>query len=223
MALSQEAAHHVGRVLRKQPGDRLCLFCGDNREFIAEIRSVHKKEVVVEIMTVIDVNRESALRIHLAQALSKGDRMEWVVQKATECGVASITPLHTRYSTVRMDEAQLMKKTNQWQAIAIAACEQSGRNQVPLVASAETLPDFLSTARTGFFLDPRAPVRAGELPKPSQEITLAIGPEGGWDEQECHALLSAGFQSMRLGPRIFRTETAAVVALSVLQAAWGDI
>ena len=223
--LSPSASQHVGVVLRMQPNDSLVLFCGDNREFSATIDRVDKKKVVVRITDVQEKNCESPRLIHLAQAISKGDRMEWVIQKAVELGVASITPLFTTRCVVKLDANRLEKKHQQWQAIAIAACEQSGRNQVPELYPAITLDNFLNrcSAPIRFVLNPHGAISWRDYHSSTGDIALLIGPEGGLSDDEITQAQSQGFQSMVLGPRVLRTETAAIAALSVLQAVCGDL
>lgn len=223
--LSPEAGLHVGVVLRMRPGEVLTLFCGDNREFQASITDVHKKRVTVRIDTMQLIDRESHCGIHLAQAISKGDRMEWVIQKAVELGVKSITPLITERCVVRLDEERLAKKHQQWQAISIAACEQSGRNQLPIIYP--TTPFELYTqqcdAFTKLILHPEATLSWRNLQFVPGDIALLIGPEGGLSEAEIKFANLHQFKALTLGPRVLRTETAAIAALSILQAMGGDL
>lgn len=225
LELSPEAGQHVGVVLRMQPGELLTLFCGDNREFTATITTVKKKQVIVSLGLALEVNRESPLPVHLAQAISKGDRMEWVMQKAVELGVASITPIISDRCVVKLDKERMEKKRHQWQAIAVAACEQSGRNQVPVVHQPITLINYVQTApfQLKLILHPEGAKtwRDFDLKQPS--IGLLIGPEGGLSDEEVSLACEYGFQSLSLGPRILRTETAAITALSMLQAVGGDL
>ena len=223
--LSAQACQHVGVVLRMQVGDPLLLFCGDNREFSATICSVDKKKVLVTILAVYEKNRESPRLIHLAQAISKGDRMEWVIQKAVELGVASITPLFTSHCVVKLDAVRLEKKQLQWQAIAIGACEQSGRNQVPVIHPTCTLEVYLQacTSQTRLVLNPGGLTSWRDHSMTTGDIALLIGPEGGLSDEEVSRAQSHGFHSLSLGPRVLRTETAAIAALSVLQAVCGDL
>lgn len=225
LLLSEEAGQHVGVVLRLQAGKHLTLFRGDNREFLAEIISVHKKKVSVSLVSQQRVNRESSRGIHLVQALSKGEKMEWIVQKAVELGVTSITPLITEHCAVNMDQERLAKKIKQWQAIAIAACEQSGRNQIPTVHNVLDIAHFFQQTQNkeGFILMPQAGKTWREYPTPSDDIFLLIGPEGGLSKKESQTGLNAGFKPLTVGPRILRTETAAISVLSILQAVWGDL
>ncbi len=223
--LSETASQHVGVVLRMQVDDALTLFCGDNREFSATITQVNKKRVQVLINAQIDVSRESYRGIHLAQAISKGDRMEWVIQKAVELGVTSITPLFTAHCVVKLDAARLAKKQLQWQAIAIAACEQSGRNQLPVIYPALSLEGYLQTCQAPMrlVLDPAATQSWRDYAYSNGDLALLIGPEGGLSEAEVSFALSYDFRPLSMGPRILRTETAAITALSVLQAVAGDL
>jgi 16S rRNA (uracil1498-N3)-methyltransferase len=223
--LSAEAGRHVSVVLRMQPGHHLTLFSGNNQEFSAEIITINKKKVSVKILTCQELSRESPCSIHLAQAISKGDRMEMVVQKAVELGVASITPLMTERCVVKLDKARLEKKCAQWQAIAIAACEQSGRNKIPFIHPIISLKQYLegSLPSIKFVLAPNGEKTLRDFGENRAEVGLLIGPEGGLSIDELNTLITHQFAPLNLGPRILRTETAAIVALSVLQAMYGDL
>jgi 16S rRNA (uracil1498-N3)-methyltransferase len=225
VALSPEASHHVAVVLRLQAGEHLSVFCGDDREFAATIDVVKKKQVIVRIDSVKAANKESPLSIHLAQAISKGDRMDWVMQKAVELGVASITPLITARCVVKLDKERMAKKLHQWQAIVIAACEQSGRNRVPKVYEPLHLEQYLeqNKAELKLILHPKGAKHWRDYAIGSSEIALLIGPEGGLTDEEILVAQAHDFQPLSLGPRILRTETAAITALSVLQAVGGDL
>lgn len=225
LELSPEAGQHVAVVLRMQPGERLTLFCGDNREFDAIIETVKKKQVVVRLGTVTEKSRESALIIHLAQAISKGDRMELVMQKSVELGVANITPLITERCVVKLDKERLEKKLHQWQSIVIAACEQSGRNKIPVVHPPVHLEGFVKTAQAQqkFILHPEGNASWRDYAIGPCDIELIIGPEGGLSHNEIAMASQHGFSPLSLGPRVLRTETAAITALSVLQAVGGDL
>lgn len=225
LELSPEASQHVGVVLRMQVGEQLTLFCGDNREFTATIDAVKKKQVVVLVETVHEVNKESPLTIHLAQAISKGERMELVMQKAVELGVSSITPIITERCVVKLDKERMAKKLHQWQAIVIAACEQSGRNVVPAVHHAITLEHYVHQAQAALklILHPMGNQSWRDYKLNQMDLALLIGPEGGLSEGEVQLAGEHGFQPLCLGPRMLRTETAAITALSVLQAVAGDL
>ncbi|MBI2786570.1 MAG: 16S rRNA (uracil(1498)-N(3))-methyltransferase [Legionella longbeachae] len=225
LELSPEASQHVGVVLRMQVGEQLILFCGDNREFNATIETVKKKQVRVVVGSVKDKSCESPLTIHLAQAISKGERMELVMQKAVELGVASITPIITERCVVKLDKERITKKLNQWRAIVIAACEQSGRNTVPIVYQPVSLEHYLREvkAKLKFILHPIGEKTWRDYDIGNSVIALLIGPEGGLSDNEVECAGEYGFQPLSLGPRILRTETAAITALSVLQAVGGDL
>lgn len=225
LELSPEAGQHVAVVLRMQPGEKLTLFCGDNREFSASIDTVKKKQVLVTIDSVKEKNRESPLAIHLAQAISKGDRMELVMQKSVELGVSSIIPLITERCVVKLDKERMAKKLHQWQAIVIAACEQSGRNKVPLVHQPLTLEQYVkeAQAKLKLILHPGCTTRWRDYSFEQSDIVLMIGPEGGLSDDEIAFACQHDFLPLSLGPRILRTETAAITALCVLQAVGGDL
>ena len=180
---------------------------------------------MVEITTVNDVNRESTRAIHLAQAISKGERMELVIQKAVELGFTSITPLLTARCVVRLDAERLAKKQAQWHAIAIAACEQSGRNQLPIIHQTCSLDIYLQQCQaiTKLVLHPSTAKSWRDYTFTTGDIALLIGPEGGLSEEEVNQATAMQFQPLCLGPRILRTETAAIAAISVLQAISGDL
>ena len=226
IALSSGAAQHVGKVLRMQAGEQLTLFCGDNREFTATILEVLKKDIRVHIDSVTHMSLESPCSIHLAQGIPRGEKMEWIVQKATELGVATISPLLTQHGSVKHDTARLEKKRHQWQAIAISACEQSGRNHIPLIHMPCSFEAYLKQqqpALNKWILDPYSPHTLKSQVKHSTHIALLIGPEGGFHEDEIKLARESGYQSLSLGPRILRTETATIAALSILQALSGDL
>lgn len=230
VTLLPAAAHHVSLVLRMREGESLRLFSGDNQEFEAKLLSVKKKEVIVELLDVFAINRESSKATHLAQAISKGDKMEWVVQKAVELGVTSISPLITKRCVVKLDEDRMHKKREQWQALAIAACEQSGRNVVPLIHQILPLSRYLEKkgAFTHFVLYPEGKKNWQDyksiLLDPHTDLGLLIGSEGGLDPEEIQLLLNEyDFHPLSLGSRILRTETAAIAALAVLQALSGNL
>ena len=224
--LQDGASNHVSRVLRMQPGAKLTLFCGDNREFEATITAIKKHQVTVCINSIHHVNRESPCVIHLAQGIAKGEHMRFIIQKAVELGVTSITPLLTQHGAVKHNAEQLAKKHAQWKSIAIAACEQSGRNTVPPIHAPCMLNTYLDTcpAKTRWVLAPNATRALNTSSEQTHgEIALLIGPEGGLNADEINAAKSANFQGLCLGPRVLRTETATLVALSVLQAQLGDL
>jgi 16S rRNA (uracil1498-N3)-methyltransferase len=225
VVLSAEASLHIAVVLRMQLGHKITLFPGDNHEYPATIIDSHKKKVQVMIDDARLVNRESTRAIHLAQALSKGDRMEFVIQKAVELGVASITPLVTERSVVRLDADREAKKHAQWQHIMISACEQSGRNQLPTLHPVCHLDQYLRhcCAPSKWVLSPDGESPLQSINDSVGDVALLIGPEGGFHPVEVQKAKAALFETWRLGPRILRTETAALAALSILQAINGDL
>ncbi|HAU1639140.1 TPA: 16S rRNA (uracil(1498)-N(3))-methyltransferase [Legionella pneumophila] len=225
LELSPEAGQHVGVVLRMEQGEQLTLFNGDNREFAASIEKVKKKQVFVRVASVLEVNRESPLKIHLAQALSKGDRMEMVMQKSAELGVACITPIITERCQVKIDKEKMAKKMHQWLNIIIGACEQCGRNQIPELLQPVYLDQFVREAKEHLklILHPAFSKTWRDYPVQPPDVALIIGPEGGFSDEEITLTSGYGFLPLSLGPRVLRTETAAITALSVLQAAGGDL
>lgn len=226
LPLPLAGAYHVARVLRMREGAPLTVFDGNGQEFRAEIVRVVGDEVTVRLNESIVGAAESPLRITLLQGVSRSERMDWTLQKATELGVAAIAPVLTARSVVRLDEKQAQKKQGHWRGIVIAACEQCGRSKIPHVAAPVALRDHLATTRKDglrLVLSPSAPGSLAGLTSLPSKVELLIGPEGGLDDDELLAAQKTGFTPVRLGPRVLRTETAAVVALTVLQALWGDL
>jgi 16S rRNA (uracil1498-N3)-methyltransferase len=231
--LEGSAAGHVTRVLRVRVGEALTLFNGRGGEYAASLAQSSGGEVTVAIGEYRAIERESPLATTLAQGISRGERMDLVVQKATELGVTQLAPLMLERSVVRLDAQQAHRKLNHWHTIAVAACEQSGRNRPPEVLAPATLREFLqgagqssATASGGtgrLLLSPAATLGIGEISPPVGALTVLIGPEGGLSESEHEMALAAGFTAVRLGPRILRTETAAIVALALLQRQFGDL
>lgn len=225
LLLEEGAAQHVGVVLRMKPGESLTLFNGRNEEFAAQIREIRKKKVLVTILSMQAISRESPMAIHLIPAVIKGERMEWLIQKAVELGVQQISPVITDYCSVKQDTDRWAKKQQQWQAIAIAACEQSERNKIPLVQPIQPLMRLLPSLSDALKLCLH-PVQAKSwrgLPPIQDSVTVLIGPEGGLSELEVAALEKENFITMSLGPRILRAETAAVATLTLLQHLGGDL
>ncbi len=232
-ALPDNAARHLSRVLRANVGDPLILFDGSGGEYAARIHSVRRDDVEVEVGEHDSVERESPLRLTLLQGVSRGERMDWVIQKATELGVTAIVPVLTARSVVNLAGVQAEKKLQHWRAIAIGACEQSGRNRVPQIALPSSLPHYLGSvapvgspeaaAESRLSLSPQADIRLIDAPLNQQAATLLIGPEGGLAQEEQELARLRGFSAVRLGPRVLRTETAAVSALTVLQQRCGDL
>ena len=225
--LEGEAANHIARVLRLKSGDPLLIFDGRGGEYAARIEALRKGAVIVEVGERSEVERESPLSLTLAQGVSRGERMDWVVQKATEIGVTRIVPILTERTVVRLDARQSQRKVQHWQGIATAACEQSGRDRLPAIEPPQALGEYLGNidARaTRVLLSPAGGLRTADLPRPEGAgMVVLIGPEGGLAEAERRQALATGFLAVRLGPRVLRTETAAVAALTLLQYHFGDL
>jgi 16S rRNA (uracil1498-N3)-methyltransferase len=227
-SLPAQAGEHVARVLRMSAGDPLVLFNGDGYDYAATITSVGKRDVSVRIDTSERVHNESPLRLTLAQGIARGEKMDLIVQKATELGVACIVPLHTERSEVKLDASRAEKRLAHWRAVAQSACEQSGRACVPEIVPALPLEAWLrdlpaDDGALRLALLPEGTVQARELLFPASGGVLVVGPEGGLGERDITALEAAAFRGLRLGPRILRTETAGLAALAALQALHGDI
>jgi 16S rRNA (uracil1498-N3)-methyltransferase len=226
LALPEAAAAHVARVLRLRAGDALVVFDGRGADFRAELTSIASGAVRVRLLERLAVRPESPLAITLVQAISRGERMDWTLQKATELGASAITPVIATRSVVRLDARQAEAKLRHWQAVVIAACEQSGRSRMPELRSPEPLREHLGRA-TGsgrrLVLDPDADTELAALSAPGGTVELLVGPEGGFDADELAASRAAGYRAVRLGPRVLRTETAGIVALAILQSRWGDL
>lgn len=220
--LPEAQAHYIGRVLRLAVGDAVQLFDGSGQEFVGELVEVGKKSVQVELRERFAGQPESPLRIHLGQGLSRGERMDWAIQKATELGVTEITPLLSERCEVRLKDERADKRLAHWQQIAISACEQCGRSVVPTINAPLGLPGWLAQteAELKLVLHPVATPLASHA-RPAS-LAFLIGPEGGLSDAEVQQAQRAGYHPARLGPRVLRTETAPVVALSVAQQLWGD-
>ena len=221
-----DAARHIARVLRLVVGNTVTLFDGGGGEYAGRIESIGKNTVTVAVGERHTPDRESPLSLTLAQGVSRGERMDWVVQKATELGVSRLVPVLTERTVVRLDPRQASSKQRHWQGIAVAACEQSGRDRVPEVALPVALPEFLHHLMPGgtrLLLSPEGSSALEHLAPPEGALTVLIGPEGGLTEAEQRAARDRGFQGLCLGPRVLRTETAAVAALALLQHRFGDL
>lgn len=220
--LPEAQAHYIGRVLRMAEGDALQVFDGSGTEYRGTLLEVGKKRVRVQLTESFPGQAESALRIHLGQGLSRGERMDWAIQKATELGVSEITPIVSERCEVRLKDERAEKRQAHWQQVAVSACEQCGRSVVPVIHSPVPLADWLkrTEADLKLVLHPVAePLTRHEKPG---TLAFLIGPEGGLNDNEVDQAKDAGFHAARLGPRVLRTETAPVVALSVAQQLWGD-
>lgn len=217
-------SHHLLKVLRLQPGDPVLLFNGDGKEYHAILDSNEGKRARLSINSTGEPHRESGLRISLGQGVSRGERMDLVVQKAVELGVNEITPLWARRSQVRLSGQRLDKRLSHWRGIVVSACEQSGRVRLPALNPAVGLTDWLvasSGEPIGIILDPEADKTLHDI-DPSNQVRVLIGPEGGLEQEEIATAIAAGFRPVRLGPRTLRTETATLATLAALQTLWGD-
>ena len=232
-------ARHAVRALRLTVGDAITLFNGRGGEYAARIERIQKDEAAVSVTGFTDIERESPLRVMLAQGISSGERMDYTLQKAVELGVAAIQPIAAKRSVVKLAGERADKRVAHWQGVVASACEQCGRNQVPMLAPPLTLAHWLAHALAHgrgpaanrssigengrlLFLSPLAEARLGDLPPPDAQDWLVAGPEGGFEVDEIAALEAAGAIPVRLGPRVLRTETAALAALAAMQTLWGD-
>jgi len=217
-------ARHAARALRLAVDDAITLFNGAGGEYAARIERIHKDEVAVAVTGFADVERESRLQVMLAQGISSGERMDYTLQKAVELGVVAIQPIAARRSVVKLAGERVDRRVAHWQGVVASACEQCGRNRVPAVATPLALASWLGQYQGGrlLFLSPLAEARLADLPAPATKDCLVAGPEGGFEADEIAALTAAGAIPVRLGPRVLRTETAAVAALAAMQTLWGD-
>ena len=226
LQLSESAAAHATRALRLNAGDNIILFNGDGIDYDCTLTTVKKNEVTATVIGARPLTNESPLNITLLQAISSGDRMDFTIQKAVELGVKKIQPINSQRSVVKLTYDRAAKRVEHWQNVAISACEQSGRAVVPEVLVPLTLEAWLAqnphNSSTRILLNPVGAKRLTDIPKPSASIELLIGAEGGLSKDEIDLATSQQFQSIILGPRILRTETAALTAISVMQAQWGD-
>ncbi|WP_413492416.1 16S rRNA (uracil(1498)-N(3))-methyltransferase [Morganella psychrotolerans] len=223
--LTDDGANHVSRVLRMKTGYSLILFNGSDKIFNAEIADAGKKNVAVRILDEQEDNRESPLNIHLGQVMSRGEKMEFTIQKSVELGVQIITPLISERCGVKLDGERLEKKQQQWQKIAIAACEQCGRNVIPVIRPVQSLEDWCAETDDALKINlhPRASQSINTLPAETAKVRLLIGPEGGLSAEEIAMTAGHQFTDILLGPRVLRTETTALTAITALQVRFGDL
>lgn len=225
VTVTGSAARHLATVLRLRPGDPLILFDGSGGEYQASVTATGRRDLTLAVGEHRAVEVESPLRIVLAQGVSRGERMDYTVQKAVELGVAAIQPLLTERSVPDLRGERGRRRQAHWERVVIAACEQCGRNRIPEVHPPRALGEWLQgyAGPPGLLLDPAAARGIGELPSPAPGAALLIGPEGGLSPAERDLARERGFTAVTMGPRILRTETAAVAALAVLQARFGDL
>jgi len=233
ITLKDATSHHAVQVLRLKQGDPVILFDGTGGEFSGHLAQIGKSACVVTIEYHHPIERESPLTITLVQAVCTNEKMDWIIQKAVEQGISRIQPIMTSRSLVRLTGEKIDKRGQHWQKIIISACEQCGRNSIPQLLPLLPLSHWLeqklkqrnnNLTRHDIILSPAAHLRFSDLPPPKtgDDITLLIGPEGGFAKEETDALLHAGFTPIRLGSRILRTESAALAAIAALQTLWGD-
>ena len=223
--LTTLAMQHVVTVLRLTTGAPVILFNGDNYEYHGELELLDKRNVRVNIQKKIFVDRESPLKIHLAQGIARGEKMDFIIQKAVELGVDEITPIFTVRCNVKLDQDRLLKRLAHWQQVAISAAEQCGRNTITLIHRPCDFSHFIAhcVGEYKFILSHRAEKNLNDSAPGVTQCTLVVGPEGGFDPQELQQAQQHTFTPLLLGPRILRTETAALVAVSLLQGRFGDL
>jgi len=225
--LPEQAGEHVARVLRLERGHPLILFNGDGREWDARLVTLVKRAVTAQIFTVREADREAPLQLTLAQGIARGEKMDWILQKATELGVARIVPLVTERTEVKLDEERAGRRLAHWTSVIAGACEQSGRNRLPALEPPQRLDRWIGSLGENLALRlallPDGDTSLRQLPSVEKGAVLVVGPEGGLSEHDMTLLGQGGFRGLRLGPRILRTETAGVAALAALQALYGDL
>jgi 16S rRNA (uracil1498-N3)-methyltransferase len=225
ISLPEVAVAHLVRVLRLGPGDRVQLFNGDGHDYEAELESTGKREARARVLGRVAVASESPLAVTLAQGIARGEKMDLILQKATELGVARIAPVVTERTEVRLDAERADKRGTHWRGVLASACEQSGRARLPELQAPRSLADFLAAEKSALklVLDPTATMTLAQLQvAPDASICLLVGPEGGLSERDLAAARATGFTGLKLGPRILRTETAALAAIAALNALHGD-
>ncbi|WP_294911072.1 16S rRNA (uracil(1498)-N(3))-methyltransferase [uncultured Gilliamella sp.] len=225
ITLDDNAFNHLIRVLRMKTGESITLFDGSNQITPAVIHEVNKKTVIVKTANSVLDNRESPLNIHLGQVISRGDKMEFTIQKSVELGVNTITPLLSERCGVKLDQERLEKKVQQWQKIVISACEQCGRNIIPCINPVMKLENWCANLTDSLKLNlhPKAEQGINQLANDNKNISLLIGPEGGLSNEEINMTHQYQFTDILLGPRVLRTETAALTAITALQVRLGDL
>ena len=224
LRLPDAPARHLTQVLRLGAGDPLLCFNGDGRDRAARVAALGRAGAVLAVGEAGEPEPALPLTIQLAIGVSRGERMDFAIQKAVELGVAGIRPLFTERSMVQLRETRLERRLDHWRGVLIGACEQSGRRRLPALEPALTLTDWLATQPQGvLLLDPTAPQALAQLDAPTGPVTLLVGPEGGLSPVERGRAAAQGIQGVRLGPRILRTETAPLAAIAILQARWGDL
>ncbi|MCU0834518.1 MAG: 16S rRNA (uracil(1498)-N(3))-methyltransferase [Chromatiaceae bacterium] len=222
--LSEQASFHLVQVLRLRAGDPLVLFNGDGYDYPARLLNTGRSGTRVRIDVPGPPEEAPPLALHLGLGISKGERMDFALQKAVELGVTRVTPLVTERTVVRLEGERRERRGRHWWGLIVAACEQSGRRRLPVLDPAAGLGDWLAGPhKSPLLLDPHGAQPLTATPPPTGAVSLLVGPEGGLSDAERAAATAAGFLGVRLGPRILRTETAPLAALAVIQALWGDL
>lgn len=222
--LTEERAHYILDVLRLRRGEALTVFNGEGGEYAATVSSAERKRVRIRVGAYRMARRESRLQVHLGLGISRGERMDLAIQKSVELGVAAITPIEAGRSVVKLDAERRVARRTHWQKIARSAAEQCHRTRVPEVAEPVSLDTWLAAGHgLRLMLDPAASENIRELPDPGTSLQLLSGPEGGFSADERARALDSGYRAIRLGPRVLRTETAAIAALAAVQLLWGDL
>lgn len=226
LALPETAANHLARVLRLREGDACVLFNSDGHDYDARLTAISKRGVVADIVGARAIDNESPLRVILLQGIARGEKMDLILQKATELGVAAIIPVMAERTEVKLDAERTEKRVAHWRSVIASACEQSGRARLPSLSAPASLADAardVGTGATKLTLDPTGDVSLATVEIASGAVVVAIGPEGGWSPRDRDILSAAGFTGLRLGPRILRTETAGLAAIAALQSRFGDL
>jgi len=226
VSLPEEVANHLVRVMRLREGDGCVLFNGDGHDYSATLVESGKREARVQVTAAQPVDNESPLPVTLLQGIARGEKMDLILQKATELGVQAIVPVNAERTEVKLDPARAEKRLAHWRSVVVSACGQSGRARVPSVAPPQSVQEAaraMPGAALKLTLDPQGEHRLSTLESAPGGVVIAIGPEGGWSPRDRQALAAAGFQGLQLGPRILRTETAGLAAIAALQARLGDL
>ncbi|AGS38608.1 MULTISPECIES: 16S rRNA (uracil(1498)-N(3))-methyltransferase [Cycloclasticus] len=225
VTLEADAAHYLRNVLRLKKGFQLTVFNGQGGEYAATVQEVHRKAVVLELGAWRNVELESPLQIELGLSVSRGERMDVAIQKATELGVAVITPVITQHCVVKLTEERRLQRHQHWQNIVYRACEQCGRNKPPILNVTMDLAQWLNTelAASRIIFEPGKADTLRDYPKPNDAVAVLIGPEGGFSEQEVLDAQEVNFSALGFGPRVVRNETAAIASIAAMQVLWGDM
>ncbi|HPE81138.1 MAG: 16S rRNA (uracil(1498)-N(3))-methyltransferase [Sedimenticolaceae bacterium] len=222
VVLDERACRYLTQVLRLRTGQSIVLFNGDGRDCAAELTRCDRRGCSARIGEVLSTEPETALPIHLGIGISRGERMDFAIQKSVELGVQALTPLLTARSVVQLTSERRDKRMEHWRGVIVSACEQSGRSRVPMLHPPQALDEWLTAQRTGLMLYHKATNTLATAAPPDGALNLLIGPEGGLSEGERGRAIRSGFTDVRLGPRVLRTETAPLAALAAIQVLWGD-